>query len=344
MSEATKHLSFSLFELFDAFPLPVLATDAGGRIAYANLPLAELLGASGPDSLLGTSADRFLLRGAARPGTLASPDEDALVRRPDDRLIRVHVVTGRIPLESGEARWMLLRARPECPPPDGLDASLGVSADALASRVGHELANLLTPMLGYVELQRMTEGAEPGGMLDTFLNISRRMQIHVQNLLMLRDRGEPLLRPVPLGDTIAKGRLWAEETGLLRPHRLEIAPVDPSVQVQVEADMVSQAIANLLVNAAEAMREPGMITLAVRPLGVERVELRISDSGPGPAPDVAQRLFAPLFSTKSNGKGIGLGLFVAKRIVIRQKGSIHLEPNSPHGLTAIIRLPLLPTR
>jgi signal transduction histidine kinase len=82
---------------------------------------------------------------------------------------------------------------------------------------------------------------------------------------------------------------------------------------------------NLLDNAIDAIGEKGTITITTR-LDGPCVEVDIADDGPGIAPDVREHIFDPFFTTKEVGKGTGLGLDTARRIVTeRHRGSIAVD-------------------
>ena len=72
------------------------------------------------------------------------------------------------------------------------------------------------------------------------------------------------------------------------------------------------------------------------------LELVVADSGPGVTDDMRERLFLPYFSTK--GRGTGLGLTIAAKIMADHQGSIRAEQNTPSGARFLLELPLAPAR
>ncbi len=72
---------------------------------------------------------------------------------------------------------------------------------------------------------------------------------------------------------------------------------------------------------------------------VEEFALSVTDCGYGIAPEVMDKIFDPFFTTKPNGKGTGLGLFIAKRIVTQHDGRIWVENNPDCGVTFTVVLP-----
>ncbi len=116
----------------------------------------------------------------------------------------------------------------------------------------------------------------------------------------------------------------------------DLAPDPPGVRL-VEDHLV-QVLLNLGLNALDAMAGGGTLTLSTRAVPGS-VEIRISDSGTGIAPEVRPRLFEAFYTTKTGGRGTGLGLFVSKRIVEDLGGALTLETTGPTGTTFLVRVP-----
>lgn len=112
-------------------------------------------------------------------------------------------------------------------------------------------------------------------------------------------------------------------------------------RVRCYAGQLNQVFLNLLMNACDAMKDQGKITISTRrgPLGVR---LSFADDGPGIPENVRSRIFDPFFTTKPVGEGTGLGLSLSHGIIERHGGSIHVESEPGHGATFVIDLPLVP--
>ena len=102
---------------------------------------------------------------------------------------------------------------------------------------------------------------------------------------------------------------------------------------------IEQVFINLLVNAAQAIPEKGTVTVAVALAGRE-VLVRIGDSGTGIPPELKKRLFEPFFTTKPVGKGTGLGLHVAYKIVRAHGGRIEADSTPGQGTVMTVRFPV----
>ena len=109
----------------------------------------------------------------------------------------------------------------------------------------------------------------------------------------------------------------------------------------------NQAILNIIVNAAHAIRdmdreenEKGTITISTRKQA-DSVEIRISDTGPGIPLNIQGKIFDPFFTTKDVGKGTGQGLAITHNVIVeKHNGVITLDSGPGKGTTFIITLPL----
>ena len=102
---------------------------------------------------------------------------------------------------------------------------------------------------------------------------------------------------------------------------------------------------NLISNAAEAMegKDGGILTIDTQHVPSEhRVVVKFSDNGIGIPKGNFSRLFEPFFSTKKDGKGVGLGLSVAYGIIKEHGGYIYVESDLGEGTTFRVNLPLGP--
>ena len=132
----------------------------------------------------------------------------------------------------------------------------------------------------------------------------------------------------------------------------------PGSHVRADVGQLEQVIANLCVNARDAMPSGGALVLAARPLatgaGPRRdapgIEIAVSDDGVGMTAEVRERAFEPFFTTKERGKGTGLGLSTVFGIVAQHGGTVDVQSAPNQGTTVRVVLPRdetpdpLPTR
>jgi signal transduction histidine kinase len=112
-------------------------------------------------------------------------------------------------------------------------------------------------------------------------------------------------------------------------------------RIEAYAGELNQVWTNLIDNAVDAMEGTGTLRLTTRADG-DRVVVEIGDTGPGMPPQVAARAFEPFYTTKDVGKGTGLGLDIARRIVVdRHGGTIAIDPR-PGETVLRVRLPVRP--
>ena len=218
----------------------------------------------------------------------------------------------------------------------------------MAGGVAHEINNPLAAILGFVDLMLREPGVAPETMAN-LLKIdaeTRRIVKIVQNVLGLsRSPAAPAAR-VKLSPIMRDAaELVSHE---LRRRRVElVGPIVRGEEPEVLADPASlkQVFINLIMNAAQAMEttapaegSAGKLTLRVRAADGFAVAA-VSDTGPGVAVELQDRLFEPFFTTKEAGKGTGLGLYVIKGIVERHGGRLTFENQQAGGAVFRVELP-----
>lgn len=116
----------------------------------------------------------------------------------------------------------------------------------------------------------------------------------------------------------------------------EYAGIKPFVCV---GSQINQVILNLLVNAAQAIKEFGKITIRTGYDGDDWVWFEVEDSGKGMPEEIQSKIFDPFFTTKPVGKGTGLGLSLSYKIVQDHKGRIDLQSVVEQGTKFRVNLP-----
>jgi two-component system, NtrC family, sensor histidine kinase HydH len=204
----------------------------------------------------------------------------------------------------------------------------------LVGSIGHELRN----PLGVIESSLYILDQRVGGDERAKKHIGRiGEQLGVANgiitalLDMIRDR--PLTR-----EKVVLDNTFASVLGALAPAaRVLLTGIDTLPPIDVDAGQIRQVFMNLVENALHAAGPAGEVRIDARVDG-DVVEVAIEDSGPGVAPDTRRRLFEPLITTKT--KGIGLGLALVRRIVVRHGGDVAYAPREGHGARFVVRLPI----
>jgi signal transduction histidine kinase len=114
--------------------------------------------------------------------------------------------------------------------------------------------------------------------------------------------------------------------------------IDPAVPpMAIDRSLLRQAILNLVKNGQEALSQGGTLTISTMCSG-DTVEIAVSDTGPGIAPEVGQRLFEQFFTTKP--QGTGLGLSITRQIVEEHGGQLRWSSTPGAGATFRVVLPV----
>ncbi|MGB7061583.1 MAG: ATP-binding protein [Candidatus Zixiibacteriota bacterium] len=220
-----------------------------------------------------------------------------------------------------------------------------VSKGEMAASIGHELNNYLTIILNNAELLPLN--LKKGDSAKVERN-TRAIQESVQTMKRFTDG---LMDFSKLETKITKYNLRTLIEDLifsLRPQK-QITGItfetvfDPELPpIPMDVGQIQQVFLNIINNAAEAINavSPSQGTIAIAASYAKReklVEVKISDSGSGIAPDVLPKIFEPHFTTKKNGHGFGL--VICERIVKNHKGHISVE-SYPSGTTFTVTLPV----
>jgi two-component system sensor kinase FixL len=218
----------------------------------------------------------------------------------------------------------------------------------MASALAHEINQPLAAASNYLQAaKRLGARRDPAQaeLIDEALDkaagqVERASQI-LRRLRTFIRKGEPEFAPEDVAKLIEEGSaialVGARECGVTV--RLQAAARLPAVLV--DKIQIQQVIVNLMRNAVEAMEQSQRreLTLeAALTAGGGAVIVRIVDTGPGLAPDVANRLFQPFVTTKPQGMGVGLS--ICRSIVEGHGGTLVAEPNPGGGTVFSFTLPL----
>ncbi|HHL35031.1 MAG TPA: sensor histidine kinase [Desulfobulbaceae bacterium] len=167
------------------------------------------------------------------------------------------------------------------------------------------------------------------------------LNLVISNLLGLARHKPPHFRRVDLkveiAESVAKWRQCPEHN---KRTTINLTLPDHLPVLYADFKQLRQVLYNCFANSEEVMPNGGKITISVQELEKERLELRLTDTGPGVADDDLKLIFKKFFTTKK--KGIGLGLPVCRQIVRAHNGSITFKNNPGGGASIILRLPLRP--
>lgn len=211
--------------------------------------------------------------------------------------------------------------------------------------LSHEIMNSLAPVTSIAQslnsIWKEKLASEPNCSDDA-------IESTVKGLEVIGERGEGLIRfvqsyrmltkvPVPQFSQVRVQSLFDRLSILVSPLKADYgvaiqfhAPV-PDFEVQIDEQMMVQVVINLVKNSAEALQgcENPKIEIHAHKLSVDKVEILVSDNGPGVPDEILEEIFVPFFTTKATGTGIGLSH--SRQIMRAHGGSIGC--NSEPGKT-----------
>lgn len=226
----------------------------------------------------------------------------------------------------------------------------------LTGGVAHDFNNILTGVLGYIEMSRDVLGEEAHPKVIKYLNRSKRAGEKARDLIqqMLTfsrgDVGQP--RPLNLAPIVEESITLLEST----------VPSSIAITTNLAAKLptivfdpvhVEQILVNLCINARDAMDGVGKLHVTLKPavahehvcsscsktLEGDFVELVVKDSGPGIEPALVTRIFEPFFSTKETGKGSGMGLATVHGIIHEHGGHVIVNSKKGEGTSMHVLFP-----
>ena len=174
--------------------------------------------------------------------------------------------------------------------------------------------------------------------MQTIINQAQRIHEILNQLMQFARPVRPQKRLVDLGLLVREVGDSLADLATQRQVRLVCPEVDPPVSLYADPRQLRHALTCLLRNAIEAAPAEGWAGVRVNS-GSEHVDLRIEDSGTGPAPQQREHLFDPFYSGRAAGRGRGLGLPTAWRLAREHGGDVYLD-DCPGGPTCFVfRLP-----
>ena len=227
-------------------------------------------------------------------------------------------------------------------------ASLG----QLSASVAHEINNPIAGVLNLsMLLQRMLkEDGIPPDRIEEFrkylsqvTNETARVGRIVSDLLAFSRRSKPQRAPADLNKIARMTLSLAQHKMKLSNVTVESKLCEDLPAVPCDASQIQQVVLNLLLNAAEATQSKteGRVQVSTA-VGDGVVRLVVSDNGEGILPENLAKIFHPFFTTKSEGKGVGLGLAVSYGIIEAHGGDIEVKSKVGEGTTFTVSLPLEP--
>ncbi len=227
----------------------------------------------------------------------------------------------------------------------------------LAGGVAHDFNNLLLAMLGNASLakEKVTHDSEVAELLESVIGAIERAAVLAGQMLAYSGGGRSFVKQTALNDLV-RAEIAEERLGVKSEIEIECELVDDSPLICADSDQIGQLLRSLVENAAEAIGESsGTITvrtgvfdadssyLANAYLGDDLTEtkyafLEVADNGEGIDEETKRRIFEPFFSTRFQGRGLGLA--AALGIVRAHGGAFVVESEDGKGTTVRALFPV----
>jgi PAS domain S-box-containing protein len=355
-------------EMMENVRLLAVTLDRDGRITFCNNHLAEFAGASREELVGRDWFETFLppderedvsrvFREALAGDTYAAHHENDLLTRAGERR---RIAWDNTPLRDAEGRIVGTASlgrdvTQQRELEDQVRQSQKMEAvGRLAGGVAHDLNNMLAPILGWAEILLLDMTADDPRR-DDLLHVrvaAERARDLTRQLLAFSRKQVLQLRPVSLADVVAGFEKMLRRT-IREDIQIHLLLHDDSGAVLADAGQIEQVLANLAVNAQDALPGGGEMTVEVSNVDLDDawvlahpgaspgafVCLTVSDTGLGMPPQIIEHLFEPFFTTKELGQGTGLGLATVYGIVRQHGGAIDVESEPGRGSTFRIYLP-----
>ncbi|MGB3203340.1 MAG: ATP-binding protein, partial [Nodosilinea sp.] len=228
--------------------------------------------------------------------------------------------------------------------------SLGV----LARGIAHDLKNILMPIsiVPQLLLKELPEAsATTRKLLENLRRAAQQGTALAEQILAFasQPQGKPTLMQV--GSLIQEVQQFVEHA-FSQTITIQVSSADDLNPIRADATLLYQVLLNLCVNARDAMPGGGTLSISAHnarfhpgpdtPPGLhpgEYVVITIADTGTGIAPDILDRIFEPLFTTKPTGQGSGLGLSTVAKIVKDYQGAVRVASEVGSGCQFQVYLP-----
>jgi signal transduction histidine kinase len=211
-------------------------------------------------------------------------------------------------------------------------AALGGMAGGLL----HEIRTPLASVMVYLDLLRapLAQSGEPRELLASATAESERLGNFLEDFQVFAG-----LRPLRRERTDLQAVFGESRATLKPPANVGIhATIADGAVLLVDRRLLEHGLRNLLQNAIDALGDRGGTIDVSGSTAGGQVELRITDDGPGIAPEALAQILDPMFTTKP--AGIGLGLSIVQRVVERHGGTMSVQSAPGRGATFTLRIPM----
>ena len=224
----------------------------------------------------------------------------------------------------------------------------------LAAGINHEICNPLGIARGQCEVYLLNkkEGFFKNRSKDE--QLAEAMNI-MEKVIHESDRATSITKKLSSFAKPSKGEISNDvrikeeisEVISLVGHELKLSKIDVRINipndlppVTCDRKQMQQVLFNIVRNAGQAIGEKGIIEIAAVAED-DKIKIDIKDTGHGIPDNKLKEIFNPFYTTKEPGKGTGLGLFIVRQLVERNKGRIYVDSQVGHGTTFTLEFPVL---
>jgi signal transduction histidine kinase len=212
----------------------------------------------------------------------------------------------------------------------------------LAAGIAHEVSSPLTSISALTQLlQEKTSDSSQVEKLQLIHQEIERIYSTVRELVNFSKPAHYIIKPLSVNTVIQEAIRIVQYD-----HRLKYIPIETQLDARIpdlplSYDQLLQVFINLLLNAGDALenRRAAKIEIITQ-CQVDRIEILVKDNGVGIEPAHLNKIFTPFFTTKRDGNGTGLGLWVSYQIIQHLGGEFSVESEPGQGTTFKIYLPL----
>jgi hypothetical protein len=209
----------------------------------------------------------------------------------------------------------------------------------MAARIAHEIRNPLVTIGGFARAICRAPERVSRVRSNSWIVVQEveRLERILSGIMNFARQPGPVFEQNNINRIIESTTLLLQDALTLPGVRI-VKDLDETIPlVTIDAQQIKQVLLNLVHNALSALEGDGTVTVKTRAAG-DFFEVCVSDTGRGIAEQVQEKIFAPFFTTRSSGTGLGLA--VAKKIVEDHNGTITFKSKPGEGTTFIVKLPI----
>jgi len=335
-------------QVVTSLPVGLIATDKDGRIAFYNSAAERITGLD-LDQARGKNLDTVLPRHLCGLKESLGIGESIFEKEmecefTENKIVPVSISASKIINEEGQfigQVWIIRdlvevrRLQDEIRRKEKMAAIGG-----LAAGVAHEIRNPLSSIKGIASYykNKFDDGSEDKEMAGVMIEEVDRMSRVISELLEFARPMKLNQKPSDMNELLKHSTRLVKQEAAAKKVKTQLNLTSDSVEADVDPDRLTQCFLNLFLNALQAMKNGGRLTVSCSTDAKGNVVIDIKDNGSGISAEDFNKIFDPYFTTKP--KGTGLGLAIVHKIIEAHQGQIKARSALGQGTVFSITLPL----